>query len=183
LTDGVAGENVRLGPNSAVVGSRFRPPLHGMETDQPTRKSFGMIEPGRPRRQLNMASDMLGCQLARGLAVATSAPFARLDSPEGTEQLGERLLHLIGCHRKPAFSSTSGVCVDGAYQRCWSFSITVCCMATTSGRPKKRRASSGVQSTSMVTFMMRFLFMARPAIGAKAAKWKVAPQAKHFRVR
>jgi hypothetical protein len=48
--------------------------------------------------------------------VAVSAPFTRLRSPEGTEQLGKRLLHLIGRHRHPRLQQPlRGRCVNGAY--------------------------------------------------------------------
>src|ERR1700688_5024538 len=47
--------------------------------------------------------------------VAVSAPVARLRCPEGAEQLGERLLHLIGRHRHPRLQQRlRRGCVDGA---------------------------------------------------------------------
>src|ERR1700688_1405703 len=53
-------------------------------------------------------------------------------------------------------------------------------METTSGRPRKRRASSGVQSTSTVTFMMRFLFAAPPAIGGEDSETEKSAPGKRF---
>jgi hypothetical protein len=117
--------------------------------------------------------------------VAVSAPFARLRSPEGTEQLGKRLLHLIGRHRKPRLQQRlRGRCVDGACQAPLEFLHNHLLRRDDVGEVEEARASSGVQSTSTVTFMMRFLFAARPAIGGQDSEMgRSCPQAKRFRVR
>jgi hypothetical protein len=102
--------------------------------------------------------------------VAVSAPFARLRSSEGTEQLGKRLLHLIGRHRHPRLQQPlRGRCVNGAYQALLEFLHNRLLGMDDVGEAEEApgRASSGVQSTSTVTFMMRFLFAAHPAIGGQ----------------
>ncbi len=64
--------------------------------------------------------------------------------------------------RKTVFVDSDILVVGGGFGGCGAAyeagrspisSISACCMGATSGRPRKARASSGVQSTSIVIFM------------------------------